>query len=42
MKLVERPGSKINAVKIGVPPVRSFVTTMLVNAMLPALLTVPL
>ena len=40
--MVDLPGSKANAAKMGVVPVRSFVTTMFVNVMLPALLTVPL
>jgi len=40
--LLEAPGIRIKAVKTGVTPVRSFVTTTLVKAMVPALLIVPL
>ena len=36
------PGASVAAVKTGVAPVRSFVTSTFVNVILPALLTVPL
>src|SRR5436190_7813693 len=41
MKFAEAPGASVAAVKTGVVPVRSLVTTMLVSVMLPALLTLP-
>ena len=41
MKLATARGAREARVKIGVFPVRLFTTTMLVNVILPELLTVP-